>query len=55
MRVSAIDGETGAEASVLGPANAAKGDLELLATKKLERLLSDAVERLKPAKPGLVI
>lgn len=41
-RISAIDGLTGVEVTVLGPANAARHDLERLARRKLERALVGA-------------
>ncbi len=40
MRVSAVDVETGTEAVVVGPVNAARSDLETLALRKLERILT---------------
>ncbi|MGE3302242.1 MAG: serine hydroxymethyltransferase [Hyphomonadaceae bacterium] len=40
MRVAAVDAATGVEAVVLGPANAARSDLEALALRKLERALA---------------
>jgi len=43
-RVAAIDPETGAEAIVLGPAFAARADLERLALAKLEHLLQREAE-----------
>jgi hypothetical protein len=39
MRVAAVDEETGLEAIIVGPANAARADLQALALRKLERLL----------------
>jgi hypothetical protein len=39
-KVSAIDAETGIEVSVIGPANAARHDLERLAVGKLNRRLN---------------
>ena len=38
-KVSAIDAETGIEVSVIGPATAARHDLERLAVGKLQRRL----------------
>jgi hypothetical protein len=38
-KVSAIDAATGIEVAVIGPANAARADLERLAVGKLERKL----------------
>jgi hypothetical protein len=40
VRVAAIDAVTGAEAIVIGPANAARTDLKRLAARKLARLLN---------------
>jgi hypothetical protein len=40
MRVAAVDSATGTEAVIVGPANAARADLEALAVRKLERLLA---------------
>ncbi len=40
MRVAAVDVETGVEAVTLGPANAARSDLEALALRKLNHLLA---------------
>lgn len=39
MRVAAVDVASGIEAVVVGPANAARHDLEVLALRKLERLI----------------
>jgi hypothetical protein len=39
-KVSAIDAETGVEVSVIGPAHAARHDLERLAFAKLNRRLN---------------
>ncbi len=39
-RCAAVDVETGVEAIIQGPASAARADLEALALRKLERLLS---------------
>lgn len=36
MKVSAVDPETGEEAVIIGPLNAAKSDLQKLAIQKLE-------------------
>jgi hypothetical protein len=38
-RMAAVDEATGTEAVVVGPARAARSDLEALALRKLERLL----------------
>ena len=40
MKVSAVDPETGMEAVIMGPLNAAKSDLQKLAVQKLEYLLA---------------
>jgi hypothetical protein len=40
MRVAAIDVATGFEAVTMGPANAARSDLEALALRKLDYLLA---------------
>ncbi len=40
MRVSAVDVQTGTEAVIVGPVNAARSDLEALALRKLERILT---------------
>ncbi len=40
-RMAAVDEETGTEAVVMGPARAARGDLESLALRKLEKLLRE--------------
>jgi hypothetical protein len=37
VRVSALDGRTGLEVTVIGPAGAARADLERLALAKLQR------------------
>jgi E3 ubiquitin-protein ligase DOA10 len=39
MRVAAVDVVSGTEAVIVGPANAARHDLEALALRKLRRLL----------------
>lgn len=39
-RCAAVDVETGAEAIIQGPASAARADLEALALRKLERMLT---------------
>jgi precorrin-6B methylase 2 len=44
MRVSAIDGRTGIEVTVMGPAHAAQSDLERLALAKLKRRLAQLSE-----------
>ena len=40
VKVSAIDGLTGTEVTVMGPASAAKSDLERLALQKLKARLA---------------
>jgi hypothetical protein len=45
VKVSAADPETGIEAVVMGPLNAAKSDLQKLAVKKLEYLLAKKTPR----------
>ena len=40
MKVVAIDGATGVEVSIVGPANAAQSDLERLALAKLKARLA---------------
>ncbi|MEJ1158595.1 DUF6898 family protein [Prosthecomicrobium sp. N25] len=40
VRVAAIDGATGVEVVIVGPATAARADLEALALRKLERRLA---------------
>jgi len=40
MKVTAVDPETGEEAVVMGPVNAAKSDLQKLAIQKLEYQLA---------------
>lgn len=54
-KVSAIDAASGIEVSVIGPAQAARADLEKLAVAKLERRLtgrsaSPGPERPRPGK-----
>ncbi|MBY0565052.1 MAG: hypothetical protein K2P58_12800 [Hyphomonadaceae bacterium] len=51
QRVAAIDVESGVEAVVITPANAALVDAQALALRKLERLLTPR----SPAKPGLSV
>lgn len=59
VRVAAIDAESGAEAVIIGPVNAARGDLERLAVRKLMRLLheeqSDDNEPPAPTGPGWIV
>lgn len=50
VRVSAICSVTGTEVQVIGPANAARHDLERLALRKLERRLAD--EKPAPLPPS---
>jgi hypothetical protein len=45
VKVTAIDSETATEVSIMGPANAAKSDLQKLALRKLKA-------RLAREKPG---
>lgn len=40
MRVNAIHGSTGSETFVLGPLNASRADLQMLALRKLRKLLA---------------
>ena len=40
VKVTAIDGATAVEVSIVGPANAAKSDLERLALQKLKARLA---------------
>jgi hypothetical protein len=56
-KVSAIDAETGIEVSVIGPANAARVDLERLAVGKLERRLKGPAGGPGPRRkrPGTVV
>lgn len=49
-RVAAIDPGTGAEVVVMGPAHAARADLERLAIRKLERALAEAAAK-QPSEP----
>lgn len=42
VKVSAIDGATGTEVSIMGPANAMQADLERLALQKLKARLAKA-------------
>ena len=51
-RMVAIDGETGTEAVVMGPARTPRSDLETLALRKLERLLKAGDEAPPPPAPG---
>lgn len=39
MRVNAIHAETGRETFVLGPLNASRGDLQMLALRKLKKII----------------
>ena len=50
MKATAIDGVSGREASVVGPVNAARSDLERLAVRKLQRLLSEDSHNSKPSR-----
>lgn len=51
VRVSAICSVTGVEVQVIGPASAARHDLERLALRKLERRLADDMPEPLPV-PG---
>lgn len=42
VRVAAVDALSGVEVVVMGPASAARGDLERLAVQKLQRRLRSA-------------
>lgn len=57
VRVSAICSVTGVEVQVIGPANAARHDLERLALRKLERRLADtrAVPLPPPGRGGFSV
>jgi len=56
MRVTAIDSETGREATATGPAKAQQADLERLALGKLERLLAErGGESSQPERPGRLV
>lgn len=57
-KVTAIDPDTGVEVSVIGPAHAARADLEALALAKLTRALATAsakTERPRPARRGRLV
>jgi hypothetical protein len=54
VRVAAVDSLTGVEAVVTGPVNAARSDLEALALRKLERLLSERPAA-PPPRPGKLV
>ncbi len=54
-KLTVIDAESGVEAVVLGPAHAARSDLEKLAVQKLERMLSQQSDSNKPTRRGLVV
>lgn len=40
MKVTAVDAQTGIEASIIGPSNGSKEDLSLLALRKLAYVLN---------------
>lgn len=48
VKVVAIDGASGTEVSIIGPANAARADLERLALQKLLARLDRAASAEKP-------
>ncbi|MEM8985976.1 MAG: serine hydroxymethyltransferase [Pseudomonadota bacterium] len=54
MKVSAIDGASGVETAVVGPATAARHDLERLALAKLNKKLERRTEKSRKTKkrPG---
>ena len=53
VKCSAIDGATGVEVSVFGPANAAQRDLETIALRKLRaRLAADRPPARSSTEPG---
>ncbi len=55
-RVAAVDVETGLEAVIVGPAQAARADLEALALRKLERLLERDASSPAPVQgPGKLV
>jgi hypothetical protein len=62
VRVAAVDPESGVEVVVMGPASAARGDLERLALRKLARALeaaggaaADAPDPPRPTRPGKLV
>jgi len=52
VRVAAIDAASGVEAVITGPASAAKSDLERLALRKLDAVLTRREEARPHPKPG---
>jgi hypothetical protein len=52
VRVAAVDAATGLEAVVLGPANAARADLEQLALRKLIKLMEGGDDPAPPPRKG---
>ncbi len=55
VKLTAIDAETGVEAVVIGPAHAARADLEKLAVNKLQRMLDKRGDNDRPTRRGLVV
>ena len=55
VKLTAIDAETGVEAVVIGPAHAARADLEKLAVGKLARLLDRPDEGRQPKRRGVIV
>jgi hypothetical protein len=51
-RVAAVDGETGLEVVIMGPAGASRSDLEALALRKLERALAAKDDAVPPPRRG---
>lgn len=54
VRVAAVDVASGIEVVIVGPKGAARGDLETLALKKLERTLAGQAPA-PPARPGKIV
>jgi hypothetical protein len=54
-RVCAVDVASGVEAVVIGPASAARSDLESLALRKLQRLLAEAPPPAPALRGGIVL
>ena len=55
LRAAAIDGQTGVEVVVFGPANARREGLEALALRKLERALQAAPSPPLPPDKGTLV
>ena len=55
VKVTAIDPDTGLEAVALGPASAARADLERIAVGKLERALEERREAPPRNRPGKLV